>query len=156
RQTLYTAEDLTRFKAKQAKKRLEAINPQTKVKAFHEQILPNNVYLLKADVVFDCTQDNASTALIAEQCKKDKSPLIIVRSYGTAYSVIVSTKAVPAKLISSLKEPDYEKEGILGATTREAAAVALVEAYKIILKATKGTYAVEGDVWKGTKKKTTL
>ncbi|RME53041.1 HesA/MoeB/ThiF family protein, partial [Candidatus Woesearchaeota archaeon] len=33
RQTLYTAEDLTRFKAKQAKKRLEAINPQTKVKA---------------------------------------------------------------------------------------------------------------------------
>lgn len=148
-QSIYTAEDLSRFKAKQAKKRLELIRPESKVKAFHEQILPNNVYLLKADVVFDCTQNADLGVMIAAQCKQDRSPLIIVRSYGTTCEVLASTKAVTAKQLERLHVPNHAEEGILALTTRAAASIAMAEAYKILLGERKGSVLIRHDAWNG-------
>lgn len=156
RQGLYLADDIARFKAKQAKKRLELIYTQTKVKAFHEQILENNVYLLKADVVIDCAQDDVITKLIAAQCKRDKSALIVVRTHGLQYQILVCAKVATAKTLEKLKTAKYSEEGISGITTHGAASRAVAEAYKIILGEAKGCYLLTGDAWKGIVKTTKL
>ena len=46
-QSLYLEEDNTRFKAKQAKKRLEQINPKVKVRTFHEDLTKTNIFLIE-------------------------------------------------------------------------------------------------------------
>ncbi|NJL43866.1 MAG: hypothetical protein HC945_00890 [Nitrosarchaeum sp.] len=151
RQTLYLEEDLTRFKAKQAKKRLEQVTSKANVKAFHEQILENNVYLLKADIVFDCAQDNSITEMIAKQCKQEKTPLIIVRTTGLTYTVLASTKQIPPKTLQTLPLPNYSEEGIHGITTHAAASTAVSEAYKIIL-GQKNAHIIIGNAWTGSTK----
>ena len=83
-QSLYLEEDNTRFKAKQAKKYLDEINPSVKVKTFHEDLNKNNIFLIDADVVIDATGDPETSGLISEYTKKKKLPMIFAIASGNA------------------------------------------------------------------------
>lgn len=58
RQTLFGPEDIGKFKAKQAKKILERINPDVKIKTFHEELTQENSFLLQGDIIIDTTNSH--------------------------------------------------------------------------------------------------
>jgi molybdopterin/thiamine biosynthesis adenylyltransferase len=128
-QSLFLEEDVTKFKAKQAKKRLEDINKDVKIKAFHEELTPETIYLLDADVVIDCTNTLAVSKMVHDYTLKQELPGIFVSCIGSKVNVFVQK----GKDISSkLKDYDISKEGVLGSSTYTAAGLVSALVYKIL------------------------
>lgn len=82
RQTLYTSEDISKFKAKQAKKRLEDINDDIKIKTFHEELIEDNIFLVEADLIIDASNDHKTSLLLNKFALEKKIPLITGRYAG--------------------------------------------------------------------------
>ena len=97
-QTLYLHEDINKFKAKQAKKRLEQINQEVKVKAFHEELTQNTIYLLDSDLVVDCTNTAKVSQLISKYCLEQEMPVIYAGVEGTKGIILTQADKAP-KLI---------------------------------------------------------
>ncbi|MCA9478582.1 MAG: ThiF family adenylyltransferase [Nanoarchaeota archaeon] len=91
RQSLYIAEDLTKFKAKQAKKRLEEINKEAKIKTFHEDLVEDNIFLLESDLIID-TSNNMKTSLAIDAYTKEKNITILFENYSGAKGHLVMVK----------------------------------------------------------------
>ncbi len=110
-QSVYLEEDVTKFKAKQAKKRLETVNENVKIKAFHEELTPETAYLLDADVVVDFTNKESVNQLVHDHCLKQKIPCFFVSSTNASTKIVVLDGKDVKKKIS---QADTEKEGLLG------------------------------------------
>ena len=52
------------------------------MKSFHEELGSNNVFLVKADCVIDCTNNDDSNEMIFEYCQKEKIPVILASYSG--------------------------------------------------------------------------
>src|SRR4051812_17378543 len=76
---LFHEEDITKFKVKQAKTRLAAINPKVQVKSFHEEMTNENVFLLQGDVIIDATNNDELNTLTLPHAVKKKCAFILVR-----------------------------------------------------------------------------
>jgi adenylyltransferase/sulfurtransferase len=157
-QTLYLEEDNTRFKAKQAKKYLDQINPGVKVKTFHEDLNKNNVFLIDADAVIDTTGNLEASKLIAEHAKKKKLPLIYAVASGSRGLVITSDKGINfdklKKLIDKMKPTD--EVGIINPAVHMAAAIIVKKTFKILLKKQYHKDAVLFDIWNDSIKRQKL
>lgn len=148
-QNLYLEEDDTRFKAKQAKKHLDIINPAVKVRTFHEDLTKNNVFLVDADVIIDATGNLETSELIAEHAKKKKTPLIYSMASGGQGIVITSDKGINfdklGKTIDKIKPAD--EAGIINPAVHMAAAIIVKKVLKILLKKPYHKDLVWFDVW---------
>jgi len=156
RLSLFTEEHVSKFKAKEAKKILESINKDIKIKAFHEELVDHNAYLIEADVIVECS-GNLSTALLADKAAK-KKPLIYARATGTEGHIFIADDVRLKDITSFLEKhaPVPENKAILGSTVRMTAALAVNKVLKILTgqKHEKNYLVVNG--WKFTIEKQTV
>ena len=133
--SLYNPEEITRFKAKEAKKLLERINPQAKIKTFHEELTDKNTFLIDADLVIDCSNNTDTMELIQKRCKSAKLNCITVY-YAGAEFLFLSTKGgyTYAKWQSQVDKLGTVKEnGLLAPLSHIAGGLAATEAIKALL-----------------------
>jgi sulfur carrier protein ThiS adenylyltransferase len=154
-QCLYVEDDNTKFKAKQAKKRLEEINPGVKVKTFHEDLNRNNLYLIESDVVIDVTGDAEVSAIISCHATKKKIPMILSLVSGSEGIVITSDKGVnlakASKLIDKMKP--VSEAGLINPAVHMASSLIVSEVFKILLKKSYKKEAVSFNTWTGAMKR---
>ncbi len=148
RQSLFLNEDVTKFKAKQAKKRLEAINPEAKVKAFHEELNQNTTYLLESDLVVDCSNDLKVSMLVDKYCSKKGIPMIYCYAAGTQGQVFVVYKKASLNEISDyVKNQRIREEGITAAAVHMGASIIASTAAKLLLDMPYEKNMVAYDAW---------
>jgi molybdopterin/thiamine biosynthesis adenylyltransferase len=104
RQSMYKAEDLSKFKAKQAKKHLEETISGSKVKAFHEELVKDNIFLLEADIIIDASNDMQTSLLIDTFAKSKKTPLVFVNYSGEKGQVLFVDKKPKAVRIKDIEK----------------------------------------------------
>lgn len=147
-QTLFLQEDVNKFKAKQAKKRLEAINPEVTIKAFHEDLTKQNIYLVEADLVIDCSNDLDVSLMVDEYCFKKKIPMIYCFVSGTQGQIFIVDKKVSLKEISEYVENQRIREkGIMSSTVHAAAGIVGSKAAKILLDLSHQNNMLSFDIW---------
>ncbi len=151
RNFLFLEEDINKFKAKQAKKRLEAINPTVAVKAFHEDLTPSTIYLVESDLVIDCSNDLEVSLNVDKYCFKKKIPLIYSYVSGTKGQVFIVDKDVALSQVSEYVENHrISEKGIMQSTIHMAAAIISSKAAKLLLNApdkNKDKNLISFDVW---------
>lgn len=156
RLNLFVEEDITKFKVKQAKKRIEEISPQVQVKAFHEDISNNNIFLMKGDLVIDATNQPEANRLIFNYCQEHKLPLIYVRYSGTRVKVLVACKKLAQKHFDWLNDVgNVSAEGTYSGATMLGSMIVINRVFKYFLGDT-GSYHLEADAWTGKYKSTKL
>jgi molybdopterin/thiamine biosynthesis adenylyltransferase len=156
RMGLYIEQDITKFKAKQAKIRINAVNPKLHVKSFHEELGQSNVFLVKSECVVDCTNNDDSNTLIFDYCQKNKVPLILASYSGSEVRVLVATKKLTKKAFTDYLPIDSTDEvGAISPATHTAASIACAELFKILLGKGKSKLIVY-DIWNGKYKEKTL
>lgn len=157
-QSLYLEEDHERFKAKQAKKYLETINPKIKVKTFHEDLNKNNIFLVDADVVIDLTANQETSELISEYCKKKKIPLILALASGSQGLVAATDKGFNFSKLSKITSrfKDVDEVGLVNPAVHMASALIVKKALKILLKKPYKKEAILFDIWTDSIKKQKL
>jgi molybdopterin/thiamine biosynthesis adenylyltransferase len=155
RLALFHEEDITKFKVKQAKLRLAAINPKVQVKSFHEEMTSSNIFLLEGEVIVDTSNNDEMNRLTIAHAAKKKVPLVLVRVSGSVGRMLVLQKTVPAKLADKLKLPSVEKAGVFSPVTNMAASLAVGQVLKI-LQGDKTTVLIECDAWDPKTKVTKL
>jgi len=87
--SIFQDEDVKKFKAKQAKKRLELINKDLDIKTFHEEITESNLFLLKSDVIVETTNNTNTRLLINKYAIDNKIPLVTHENSGDRGIVLV-------------------------------------------------------------------
>ena len=156
RMGLYIEQDITKFKAKQAKARMAAVNPKLNVKSFHEELGVSNVFLIKSECVVDCTNNVDSNTTIFNYCQKEKVPLVLAGYAGSTIYILVATKKIPKKVFENfLSIPSTDDVGAISPATHAAASIAVVELFKILLGKGKSKL-VTYDVWTGKHKEKLL
>ncbi|MBW2983030.1 ThiF family adenylyltransferase [Candidatus Woesearchaeota archaeon] len=130
--SLFADEHTNKFKAKEAKKLLEDINPDIKVKAFHEELVENNAFLVDADVIIECSH-NEKTASLVDGARKE-TPLIYTRAAGVKGGVLVldDTKLSDVKGFLEKHAPESADGDVLPTTVRLTAALAVNKALKVL------------------------
>jgi molybdopterin/thiamine biosynthesis adenylyltransferase len=140
RLSIFDQDHIDKFKAKEAKKVLEKINPQTKVKTFHEELVQTNTFLLDGDIVIDCTNDIKASQLINKACKK---PLLVCWYAGDQGLIFWKGPKYNADKLAKEKEHlgTIKTKGIFRPTVDLATGIVLAEGFKALLKKplTKGT-----------------
>ncbi|MCC7574441.1 ThiF family adenylyltransferase [Candidatus Woesearchaeota archaeon] len=146
--SLFLQEDVNKFKAKQAKKRLDSINDAVSIKAFHEELTPINSYLLDSDLVIDCTNDLEVSLIIDKYCSKKKIPMIYCFVSGSQGQVFVIEQGTTLNEISDyVKNKRISEEGIMAATVHTAAGVVASKAAKVLLGIPNEKNMLFFDVW---------
>lgn len=136
RQTLFTREDVTKFKAKQGKKRLEEINKNVKVKTFHEELTKDNLFLLEADLIIDASNSKEITLMVNEFAVRKKIPLIVANYSGSKGHIFTVDKVQHKKsacancITAKLALPPISKEGAYPPTAINIAGFVISAAIK--------------------------
>ena len=148
RTAVFLNEDIEKFKAKQAKKRLEDINPEVKVKAFHEDLTPQTLYLVDSDLVIDCSNDVNVSLMIDKYCFKKKIPMIYCYVAGTQGQVFIVDREVSLNNISDyVKNSQIREKGIMAATVHTAAGIVAAKAAKLLLGMPHEKNMLVFDIW---------
>ena len=136
RQTLFTREDINKFKAKQGKKRLEEINKNVKIKTFHEELIKENLFLLDSDLIIDTSNNMDISLLVNEYAIKNKIPFITASYSGSKGRVFTVDKKQHPKgactkcIEHELKLPPISKEGAYSPTAISIASFVISAAIK--------------------------
>ena len=139
RQTLYTREDISKFKAKQAKKRLEEITKEVKIKTFHEELHEDNLFLLGADVIIDASNNMKTSLMVNQYALDNEIPLITVNYAGTKGHLMITDRNQFKKgpCVGCLEEEfelgKLKDKGIYSPTTTLLAGLAANAALKNLL-----------------------
>jgi adenylyltransferase/sulfurtransferase len=148
--SLFTEEHDAKFKAKEAKKLLEDINKEIKVKAFHEELMDNNAYLIEADVIIDCS-NNRKTSLLADSARK-KTPLIIARAGGVMGTVLIidDTRVKQIEGFLEKTSPVLPEGTVLPTTVQFVAAVTVNKALQVLTGQKYEKSLLKMNTWKNT------
>jgi molybdopterin/thiamine biosynthesis adenylyltransferase len=129
RQSLYITEDFTKFKAKQAKKRLEEINKEVKIKTFHEELHEDNIFLLESDLIIDTSNDPHTSSMIDAFTGTKRIPLL--------YANYADAKGHVQPRISKVKDklnlPLLKEVGVFSPITTVLAGILAAKTLKILL-----------------------
>lgn len=148
RQSLFLEDDINKFKAKQAKKRLNDINPNVAVKAFHEDLTPQNVYLVDADLVIDCSNDMDVSLMLDKYCFKKGIPMIYSFVSGTQGQIFIVDKKISLADISDyVKNQRISEKGVMAATIHTAAGIIASKAAKLLLEVSHQDNLLSFDIW---------
>tara|TARA_Y100000590_G_scaffold402127_1_gene487573 strand:- start:475 stop:1233 length:759 start_codon:yes stop_codon:yes gene_type:complete len=143
RQTLYTTEDVGKFKVKILKKKLNLINKEVKINIYNQKINEKNLTKIinKYDIVVDGSDNFKTKFLLNKFSKKFKKKLIIgaiSKFDGHVFSFDFSLKNSPCLKCFYQIEPsdnilNCESEGILGSTANIVGSMQANEVLKIII-----------------------
>lgn len=146
--SVFLQEDINKFKAKQAKKRLDAINDAVTIKAFHEELTDVNSYLLDSDLVVDCTNDLEVSLIIDKYCSQKKIPMIYSYVSGSEGQIFVIEQGTTLNEISEyVKNRRVREEGIMAATIHTAAGIMAGKIAKTLLNIPNEKNMLFFDVW---------
>jgi len=132
RLSLFTEQEIDKFKATEAKKILSTINSQAKIKSFNEEITKESLFLAEGDVVLDCSGNEAMTKMLNKYCYDKKIPLI----YGQIRDnkgIVVAMTGSPCIDCSLKHVPHEQAEGIIPPLIDLVAALMVSMAYKFLL-----------------------
>jgi len=150
-QNLFLEEDIGKFKAKQAKKRLQDMNPNVHVKAFHEDLTLQNMYLVDADLVIDCSNDLKVSLMIDKYCFKKGIPMIYSYIAGTQGQIFVVDKKVSLSKISDyVKNNRISEKGVMAATIHVGAGLIASKGAKVLLGYSHQNNMLSFDIWEFT------
>jgi len=78
RQILFTSQDIGKYKVIQAKKKINKINKNIKIKSYRKKLSPQNIKSIfkNFDIICDGSDNFKTRYLINDQCKKNKKVLI--------------------------------------------------------------------------------
>jgi len=143
RQTLFTTEDVGKFKVKVLKKKLNLINKEVTVKIYNKKADEKNLnnIINKYDVVVDGSDNFKTKFLLNEFSLKFKKKLIvgaISKFDGHIFTFDFDKKNTPCLKCFYQTEPtndflNCESEGILGSTANIIGGIQANEVIKIIL-----------------------
>ena len=155
---MYTPEEITRFKAKEAKKLLERMYPQAKVKTFHEELTDKNAFLIDADVVVDCTNNLEAMELVNKRCKAAKATSITAAYAGSEFIVICSKGGYNLTKWQThvTKLGTVKEKGLLGALSHVAGGLIAAEVLNLLLGKPLLKKPYKYDVRSGSKKEFSL
>lgn len=152
--TLFNESHLSKFKAKEAKKILEGINKDIKVKAFHEELVSDNAYLVDADVIVDCSNDMKTTLLVDKAAKK--KPVVYTRIFGTEAHIYVAQDTRVKQVSQFLEKSVIDRSGVLNSAISSAAGAIVSTVLKLLLGQKVPKSYVVLDTWKFASEKVTV
>ena len=156
RLSIFQEEDITKFKVKQAKKRLEQLNPRVKVKSFHEELNEQNVFLIESEVVIDTTNQPEINKLIYDYCQEKKIPLLLARYSGSQIKLFVANKKTTQKQFDWIEDVgNVTDEGVYSGCVMLAASLIVTQLFRYFLGDTL-SYHTQAESWKGSIKRTKL
>ena len=136
RQNLYNEDDIGKNKAEAAEKHLRKINSEIKIYFYNEELTKENINLIKADLVLDCTDNLETRFLINDFCSKNKIPWIhaaAIKNSGLIFNVIPG-KACFNCIYKNINDAERcEDLGILNTITALISSLQVNEAIKILL-----------------------
>lgn len=142
RQILHHTSDLSVEKVKSAKTKLQAINPDVTVKAYHEQLKAANIrkIIREYDFVIDATDNFPSKFLINDACFFESKPFShagVLRFDGQLMTVIPGKTACYRCIFRSPPSADlartFSRAGILGVLPGVVGTLQATEALKYML-----------------------
>lgn len=132
RLSLFSSEDVSKFKATQAKKKLSKVNPDVTVKSFNEEVTEDALFLIESDVVLDCSASEELSPVISQYCFDKNIPCV--------WAAVRDNKAIVA--VSDDKKPVHEHikslkiertDGLFPAATHMAAGFMFTKCVKVLL-----------------------
>lgn len=136
RQVLCWQKDLGRFKAKVAKEKLEAFNPEIKVEAVADEVTKEKVHNLigKVDVIVDGLDNWKTRFIINDYCVIQRIPFVHAGVSGMhgQITTIVPGEGPCLRCIFPKIPPEVENVPVLGATPAFFASLQVIETVKLI------------------------
>ncbi len=135
RQVLYNEDDVNKPKALRLKNHLEKINKDVNIKAIFDNLDKNNLDLIKADLVLDCTDNLETRFLINEYCSLKKIKWIYsaaIKNQGYVFNIIPE-KACLRCFVTEASLESCETAGILNSISNLIGSIQVSEALKILL-----------------------
>lgn len=146
RLSMFEHKHISKFKATEAKKILNKINPEVQVKSFNEEITEQSLFLAEADVVMDCTGNHMITPLLSKYCVDHKLPCIAGGIRDTKCIVVTSTGKKGVQ--EQLDKLSFDRtEGLVPAASRIIAGFMYVKALKLLLGREISKELLVFDVW---------
>ncbi|MDI6737898.1 MAG: HesA/MoeB/ThiF family protein [Nanoarchaeota archaeon] len=154
RQSLFSEEDIGKPKAVAARDAIHSINSETKADAYPIDLDHENVSILEADLILDCTDNLFTRFLINDYCKRNKKPWI--------YSAVVGTKGMTMNFLPSNKVcfncifkmveglDTCSTMGILNTAPSAISSFQATEAIKILTGQKPSKDLIHIDLWKQT------
>ena len=144
RQTLFSAQDVGKYKVKIAKKKLNLINKEVKINIYNLKANEKNFEKIinKYDIIVDGSDNFKTKFLLNKFSIKFKKKLIvgaISKFDGHVFTFDFNSKKTPCLKCFYQSEPsdqilNCESEGILGSTANIIGAIQANEVLKVILK----------------------
>ncbi|MEK6932464.1 MAG: HesA/MoeB/ThiF family protein [Nanoarchaeota archaeon] len=136
RQNIFSEKDINNNKALAAKDYLEKVNSQIKILAYDVELKNENINLINADLVLDCTDNLETRFLINDYCSKHKIPWIhaaAIENQGNLFNVIPG-KACFNCIYENINSMDRcEDLGVLNTITTLISSLQVNESLKILL-----------------------
>lgn len=140
RQVLYTTKDVGNYKATEAQKQLQALNPEITINAYVERLTIDNVIDLfkNYDLIVDCTDTIATRYLINDACIQLEKPFIYGAIYKFEGQVAVFNYKESASYRCLFPEPSMNllncaETGVLGVLPGIIGTLQATEVLKVIL-----------------------
>lgn len=141
RQPLYSIKDLRYPKVEAAARRINEMNPETKVEIFAENLHQDNVssILTGSNCIVDGLDNMETRYLINRFCVEDGIPFVFGGAIGMEGNVAVfrspETPCLECVLpgLNDLDLPTCDTRGVLGATTGIVGAIQALETIKVLI-----------------------
>ncbi len=151
RQSLFSEGDVGKAKALAAKDVLGKINSQIKINVMVIDLDFENVNILDADLVLDCTDNLQTRFLINEYCRKNKIPVVfcsVIGAKGMVLPVMPDDNFCFRCVFQEAQGLETcETVGILNTTPHALVAFQVTYALKIILKVKFNPTLIHFDLW---------
>lgn len=151
RQTLYNEEDVGKFKAETAAKKIEKINSDVKIEYFVNDLNHRNIdKLLVADIILDCTDNLYTRYLINDYCKKNKLTWIYsaaIKDFGNV-AVFEPDKACFRCIFNEAESTETcDTVGIINTISSSISSIAITQTLKLILNEKNEQELIRFDIW---------
>ncbi|MGI6065281.1 MAG: HesA/MoeB/ThiF family protein [Bacillota bacterium] len=147
RQVLYGQTDIGHVKVNQAKKRLEAINPDVTVIPYSERFNINNAEVICQgyDAVIDCLDNFATRFVLNDACLKFQIPLVhagVYKYFGQILTIVPGQGPCLRCIYPESKSldkgaPSCSRDGILGVVPGILGTLQVMEVIKLLLNVGK-------------------
>ena len=137
RQHLFTEKDIGKPKAEVVEKHLKKINSKVKIKSYFDNLDENNINLLKADIILDCTDNLTTRFLINEYSIKENIPWIysaVIRNSGYIFNSIPRKTCLRCFVVEASNLETCESSGVMNTTSTLISSLQISEAIKILTK----------------------
>ncbi|KPV44712.1 MULTISPECIES: HesA/MoeB/ThiF family protein [Acidiplasma] len=138
RQLLYDYDDIGKYKAETAFKKIKKINPYLDVEYYNETFDASKAYLVeKSDLVFDGTDNMTTRFIINDACIKFNKPWIFtsaIEMYGEIKAIIPGrTSCYACYNNDPVEMPSCAVSGVLSPVPSAIASMAVTMAVRIML-----------------------